>query len=357
MDRKESHWLLLDSAASGDMAGLQRAIDAGADIDGITTYKFRAALHVATIGGQHEVLKHLIKLGADVNNEDTKENYTPLIYAIIHGDTEAMKILIDNGASLAQADAVNGGLMCVTAAACTAKNADAVWDLLLHPDTGLEGSQSPATLMTPQLMTVVVDGIIGNDSPPTDPQALAAMIRHGANWGDTDFISGSVLFGLIKGIEGGPLTFIPRVAEALKYTLEAGVPPFMENTAGVPAYETALEVPEFHSVFREACAHLAKTVETFRPGIDKLVDGDGNLTELALYCCYEDRLGELLAPGRWSDLSELIQAKQALSAALPEHYRVKYDALMDNAGIWRSAAQGKSALERLTRPKNQPGVG
>lgn len=61
--------LLLSSASTGDMAGLQQLLDEGASIDSCD-YDKRTALHLAASEGYVPMVELLLKRGATVNAVD-----------------------------------------------------------------------------------------------------------------------------------------------------------------------------------------------------------------------------------------------------------------------------------------------
>ena len=73
-----------DAAKTGDLAGVQAQLDAGADVnakgDGGMTPLFAAA---NTIGGHKEIVELLLTNGADVNAKH-KYGLTPLHLSLIH---------------------------------------------------------------------------------------------------------------------------------------------------------------------------------------------------------------------------------------------------------------------------------
>ncbi len=114
-------------------------------------------------------------------------------------------------------------------------------------------------------------------------------------------------------------------------------------------------MPELRKVFRDACPHYTEAVAAFDPAKHKLLDEHGKLTELALYCCYEDKLAEVLISTKWSNTNELLQTKLALRQTLPEDYQRKYEAVLDTAALRRTGRFGDAPLLRRLRPESGTG--
>ena len=87
-----------DVAWKGDLAGVQRELKKGADVNA-KDYLGRTPLHHAARWGHKKVAELLISEGADVDAMDD-DGWTPLHYAAVFGRKEIAELLIDNGADV-----------------------------------------------------------------------------------------------------------------------------------------------------------------------------------------------------------------------------------------------------------------
>ena len=87
-----------DVAWKGDLAGVQRELKKGADVNA-KDYLGRIPLHHAARWGHKKVAELLISEGADVDAMDD-DGWTPLHYAAVFGRKEIAELLIDNGADV-----------------------------------------------------------------------------------------------------------------------------------------------------------------------------------------------------------------------------------------------------------------
>ncbi len=262
-----------------------------------------------------------------------------------HGNVEAMRILIDRGADVHMRTRKYFPLSAI--AARTESNADAVWDVLLAPKTGLTDEEKPSC---PSLMiSEALDGyrVAGIRS---DDKALAAVIRHGADWRLLNADGDSVLHALMRYGAPDPNPVLSRLrtksfAKIICHTLEAGVSPLIKDSKGVPACEAALGVPEFEKVFADACKPLAEKGLANSSLTSGSLVADNKLTDLALYCTCAGMLGDALSRSRWDDARALINVKQALALALPASYQRQYAADLDSSQQVRDGVSfGNSTL-------------
>jgi hypothetical protein len=93
----------LDAVRKGDVAAVQKALDAGVDVD--TPFRYgRTALSFAADRGSADVVRLLLARGAKPDVADTFYNQTPLAWASspaqtrTPGHVEVVKLLLDKGA-------------------------------------------------------------------------------------------------------------------------------------------------------------------------------------------------------------------------------------------------------------------
>ena len=87
---------LLAAAASGDLAAIKTALDAGADVDARDPGG-RTALLVATAARQTEAVRQLLAAGADVDLQDDRLD-NPFLYAGAEGLLDILRLVDDAGA-------------------------------------------------------------------------------------------------------------------------------------------------------------------------------------------------------------------------------------------------------------------
>lgn len=89
---------LRDSAQSGDLSGVRRAIDAKADINAVTEYGV-TALSMASDHGHESIVRFLLEQGADPNTKDRFYKISPLGWAVSRRHVAIVGLLIDAGAT------------------------------------------------------------------------------------------------------------------------------------------------------------------------------------------------------------------------------------------------------------------
>lgn len=89
---------LIIAAGRGDVAGVRRALKAGATVD-VRDVNGRTALLRAAHGNHVEVARVLIAVGADVNARDNIED-SPYLYAGAEGRNDILKMTLEAGADL-----------------------------------------------------------------------------------------------------------------------------------------------------------------------------------------------------------------------------------------------------------------
>lgn len=99
---------LWSAARAGDVGGVTRALDQGADVNAGNRYK-ATALFFAADRGHVEVIRLLLDRGADINAQDTFYRFRPLGMASMNGHTDAAVLLLQRG-SLGATDALAGGI-------------------------------------------------------------------------------------------------------------------------------------------------------------------------------------------------------------------------------------------------------
>lgn len=90
---------LHESAYRGDLQRVQKALEAGAEIDSITN-DGRTALIIATTCKYKDIVKCLLDNGADVNLPSAIEVYPPLFWAILKDSLDIIKLLVNYGADV-----------------------------------------------------------------------------------------------------------------------------------------------------------------------------------------------------------------------------------------------------------------
>ena len=82
---------------NGDLAGVSRALERGADVNAKDEYN-NTALHSAALWGHADVVKRLLEAGAGIESPGSGGGLTPLANAASHDHYEVAKILLDHGA-------------------------------------------------------------------------------------------------------------------------------------------------------------------------------------------------------------------------------------------------------------------
>jgi uncharacterized protein len=87
---------LLAAAASGDIAGISAALDAGADVDA-RDERGRTALLVATVAGQTEAVRRLLDAEPNIDLQDDQLD-NPFLYAGAEGRLDILRLVNEAGA-------------------------------------------------------------------------------------------------------------------------------------------------------------------------------------------------------------------------------------------------------------------
>ncbi len=349
----EQHIEFYNAARDGDMAALVKAYLQGPYIDARFNENQWTALHAASAGGHVHVIDRLLTWGAYVNGLDASDlKATPLMLATEYGNPQAMKMLIACGANANLRTAQRDSISLI--AARTRANADQVWDVLLHPDTKLSENDKP-TSPDGYGTLLLFEAIVASKNPLSDLTSATALIRHGADWRELSDFGESILHMLIRQSKVYDSQVRERQARVVMYLLVNGVSPFLENSMHLPAYQVIEKAPEVQRVFDTVIQPLAEQAARFHPSLYRLVGEDGQPTPLALSCCYEGKIAEVLDRERWGPVTGRLQVKEALFHTLPEFIRDQCAAQLDTApDRRREASLGNKILrKRLGLPKER----
>jgi ankyrin repeat protein len=91
---------LIQAVKDGNIADIEKALNAGADINAKDNLNDVTALMWATQDNNIEIIKFLIGKGADVNVKRSNDGVTALLLASQYGYTEEANLLIDKGADI-----------------------------------------------------------------------------------------------------------------------------------------------------------------------------------------------------------------------------------------------------------------
>ncbi|OOG43803.1 hypothetical protein B0B52_07695 [Polaromonas sp. A23] len=95
---------LHEAAWAGDIAGAQKLLDHGADVNWADSIG-ETALFGAVAWGHAEMVRFLLSHGAEFNLSE-KNGYTPLHWAASHGNLATLQALLDAGANSNALDAL-----------------------------------------------------------------------------------------------------------------------------------------------------------------------------------------------------------------------------------------------------------
>ncbi|MGY5852860.1 MAG: ankyrin repeat domain-containing protein [Candidatus Thorarchaeota archaeon] len=90
-----SEELLLKAAEEGDLDGVKKALEDGANIDAKDDFFSNTALHIASSNGHIEIVRYLLEKGADIVIENGVD-MTPVHLAARDGHPEIIKVLLDS---------------------------------------------------------------------------------------------------------------------------------------------------------------------------------------------------------------------------------------------------------------------
>lgn len=89
------------AARNGDVAGIEAALQAGADIEGIDfseNKNGRRALNYAALNNHPAAIEALLKAGANIESQN-RTRFTPLHHAAEAGSIDAINVLLKHGAN------------------------------------------------------------------------------------------------------------------------------------------------------------------------------------------------------------------------------------------------------------------
>lgn len=164
---------LIRAAEQGDVATLQRLLDAGAkpnDRDG----RGRNAVLAATQKGQVEAARLMIARGADVNAQDDIRD-SAFLLAGASGHTEIVRLALNAGANLKSINRYGGTALIP---ACHHGHVETVRVLL--------GSAIDVDHVNDLGWTALLEAVILGDGGPRHTEIVRLLIAHGANVGIAD---------------------------------------------------------------------------------------------------------------------------------------------------------------------------
>jgi ankyrin repeat protein len=159
---------LLEAAASGDAAALERSLAAGVKVD-IRDAAGRTPLLLATHGNHVAVAKLLIAAGADVNAKDDIQD-SAYLYAGAHGRTEILKMTLAAGADLKSVNRYGGTALIP---ACHYGHVDAVKVLL--------ATRIDIDHVNRLGWTALLEAVILGDGGPVHTEIVRLLLEAGAN--------------------------------------------------------------------------------------------------------------------------------------------------------------------------------
>ena len=159
---------LIEAAAKGDLAAVERLLARGAGVDA-RDGSGRTALLAATHGNHVAVARALIAAGADVNAKDGIED-SPYLYAGAEGRTEILKLTLAAGADLRSTNRY-GGTALIPAA--HHGHPEAVKILLA---TAIDKDH-----VNKLGWTALLEAVILGDGGPTHTEIVRLLVAAGAN--------------------------------------------------------------------------------------------------------------------------------------------------------------------------------
>ncbi len=89
---------LSKASENGDLKGVKKALDEGAEVDTGDDFK-STPLMIAAQKGHKKIVELLLEAGAEVDLKDAG-GYNAIVLASSNGETEIVKLLVDNGADI-----------------------------------------------------------------------------------------------------------------------------------------------------------------------------------------------------------------------------------------------------------------
>jgi len=159
---------LIEAAAKGDLAAVERMIARGVNIDA-RDGRGRSALLAATHGNHVAVARALIAAGADVNAKDGIED-SPYLYAGAEGRNEILKLTLAAGADLRSTNRYGG-----TALIPAAHHG--------HPETVkiLLATAIDRDHVNKLGWTALLEAVILGDGGPTHTEIVRLLVEAGVN--------------------------------------------------------------------------------------------------------------------------------------------------------------------------------
>ncbi len=159
---------LLDAAAKGDAAAVERSLAAGVKVD-LRDAAGRTPLLLATHGNHVAAAKLLIAAGADVNAKDDIQD-SPYLYAGAHGRTEILKMTLAAGADLKSLNRYGGTALIP---ACHYGHVDAVKVLL--------ATRIDIDHVNRLGWTALLEAVILGDGGPVHTEIVRLLLEAGAS--------------------------------------------------------------------------------------------------------------------------------------------------------------------------------
>jgi hypothetical protein len=162
------------AAHRGDLAALQRAVAAGADVNSRDP-QGRTPLHVATFARQRETIRALARAGADLGALEN-DRYDAVTIAAVADDEPTLAVLLELGASARLVTSRYDGTALIAAAHL---GHDGVVRRLI-------GAGAPLDHVNKLHWTAVIEAIVLGDGGPRHQATLRALLDAGASWKLTD---------------------------------------------------------------------------------------------------------------------------------------------------------------------------
>jgi ankyrin repeat protein len=159
---------LLEAAAKGDEAAVERSLAAGVKVE-IRDAAGRTPLLLATHGNHVAVARLLIAAGADVNARDAIQD-SPYLYAGAHGRTEILKMTLAAGADLKSLNRYGGTALIP---ACHYGHVEAV-KVLLATKIDIDHVNRLG-------WTALLEAVILGDGGPVHTEIVRLLLVAGAN--------------------------------------------------------------------------------------------------------------------------------------------------------------------------------